>query len=92
MDTTRREGRSADTPRPGGGARDRLLPLVPHLRAFARTLDADPARADALVRDALVATLGEWRPTASADELPARIEAGMARAAADDGSVRPARA
>src|SRR4051794_14718284 len=48
--------------------------LIPGLRAFARTLDPDPGRADGLVRDALVAALGDRRPVATADELRARIE------------------
>src|SRR4051812_29917620 len=62
MNTTRCDGRLTETAAAVGAddPRGAILPLVPHLRAFARTLDADPAVADALVRDALVETLGDW--------------------------------
>ncbi len=52
-----------DSPGPGAGGedsqrddafRDELVALIPHLRAFARTLAGDPTSADDLAQDAMV--------------------------------------
>jgi len=55
------EGRSLDAPPAGGrepaaesAFKQELVALIPHLRAFARTLAGDPAGADDLAQDALI--------------------------------------
>ena len=45
-----------------------LVALIPHLRAFARTLAGDPTAADDLAQDAMMkawtrAPLSRWAPT-----------------------------
>jgi DNA-directed RNA polymerase specialized sigma24 family protein len=87
MYATECEARLTDTPGPGAGPRDRLLPLVPHLRAFARDLgNDDPVAADELVRDALVWALTTWHRLGPDDDLTARLAAVLRERA---GSVRP---
>ena len=45
---------------PPGDGRDAILPLVPHLRAYARGLCGDVHAADDLVQDTLVRALRAW--------------------------------
>ena len=48
------------TTTPPHGGREDILPLVPHLRAFARSLCGDVHAADDLVQDTLVLALQSW--------------------------------
>jgi RNA polymerase sigma-70 factor (ECF subfamily) len=45
---------------PAGGGREDILPLVPHLRGFARSLTSDVPAADDLVQDTIVLALRAW--------------------------------
>ncbi len=47
-------GSDRDSPARDGAFRDELVKLIPHLRAFARTLAGDPTAADDLAQDAMV--------------------------------------
>jgi RNA polymerase sigma-70 factor (ECF subfamily) len=48
------------TATPTHGGREDILPLVPHLRAYARSLTSDVHAADDLVQDTLVQALQAW--------------------------------
>jgi RNA polymerase sigma-70 factor, ECF subfamily len=45
---------------PPHGGREDILPLVPHLRGFARSLTGDVHAADDLVQDTIVLALQAW--------------------------------
>src|SRR6478736_3417017 len=51
---TPREGRAAPTASDDEAFKKELVQLIPHLRAFARTLCGDPAAADDLAQDAMM--------------------------------------
>jgi RNA polymerase sigma-70 factor (ECF subfamily) len=48
------------TATPPDGGREDILPLVPHLRAYARSLTSDVHAADDLVQDTIVLALQAW--------------------------------
>src|SRR4051794_41449621 len=48
------------TATPTRGGREDILPLVPHLRGFARSLTSDVHAADDLVQDTIVLALQAW--------------------------------
>jgi RNA polymerase sigma-70 factor (ECF subfamily) len=50
---SRRATEGANAPAPEGSFRDQLVAVIPHLRAFARSLCKDPTQADDLAQEAL---------------------------------------